>query len=113
MKVWVLSAEATELALIVASLAEEGFEARGFQIADDLDVALSSGRPPDVLVLDTNVPKLTSAEWDKLRSHAPSAVTFLMTGSLVNILRADHIIRRPISIGELSTVIKTIIGGLK
>jgi DNA-binding response OmpR family regulator len=111
MSVWVASASLTERALMVAALAEEGFEARGFESPADLTAVLAQGQSPEVLVLDAGGFDLKRDEWDTIKLLAPEARTILITGAMGDLMPADHTLRRPLSIGELAGRIKRITGG--
>jgi CheY-like chemotaxis protein len=113
MTIWVASGNTTERALIVAALEEEGLEARGLESHAELLAALAHGPPPEVLLLDVGALDLTRENWVNITRLAPSAGTVLVCGSTTEMLPANLVLRRPISIGELVSKIKPITGGIQ
>jgi hypothetical protein len=112
MTIWVASGNTTERALMVAALVGEGFEARGFETPADLVATLSSGLAPRVLVLDPGRLDFKREAWEAVKGLAPDALTVLILGANSEPLDADHILRRPLSIGDLANKIKKIVGGV-
>jgi hypothetical protein len=78
----------------------------------DLMATLSSGPAPEVLVVDAGQSDLTREAWEALTGLAPDSLTVLILGALAEPLPADHILRRPVSIGELANKIRKITGGV-
>jgi hypothetical protein len=113
MRVWVTSGNTTERALLVASLAEAGFDARGFESTKEVRAELGKGLIPEVLVIDTLGVAPMSEELETMQPRAAGAKLVLISGGAPEPLPADLILRRPISIGELSEKIKGITGGVR
>ncbi len=99
--VWVVSGQTVERALIVAQLAEEGSQARGFESLADLFAALTQETPPRVLVIDPLQLQLDEANWERIGSLALSTRTLLILSAGVTPHPADSTLRRPFSIHEL------------
>lgn len=109
MMVWVISPNLTERALVVAALEELGLAANGFETLGEL---LEHGQPdtlPNVVVLDSGTVDLSL--FSVLRERAPRAATVLLGTQWEKAISADYVLRRPISIGELTEKIHSILGG--
>ena len=111
MTIWLASGSPTERALMVAALEEEGFDACGFETLAELKNDLMRGDSPDLLVLDSGALEISGGSWDDLKRIAPTTRSVLIVGSTSEALPADHILRRPISIGDFLNYMKRIIGG--
>ncbi len=98
--IWFVSANLNERALSVAQLAEEGFEARGFESLAELFAALAA-ETPDVLIVEALDTDLEASKWATVRILAPSTRTLLLTRAAGPSFPAEAVLLHPFSIGEL------------
>jgi DNA-binding response OmpR family regulator len=107
--VWVVSANTNERALMVAQLAEEGFDARGLETLSNLFAALAQEPAPHVLVIDAGTTGLDAAKWDAVKQLASASNTLTLEPAGALRPSADAVLRRPFSIGELVGKIESLI----
>jgi DNA-binding NtrC family response regulator len=113
LSIWVALRSTTERSLLVASLTEEGFDARGFESTADVRAELASGHPPEVLLIDTGGSERMREELENIGSLAPDSLKVVITGLVTEPLTADLILQRPISVGQLAEKIKEVAGGIR
>ena len=110
-KVWVVDDEDDVVHSVGALLNDAGYEFRGFTDPRVALEALDANGPPDLVLLDLNMPHMTGVEWLRaLRGRADSqlvpvlVVTALSSeSSTLNALEAgaDDVLRKPVSVAEL------------
>lgn len=109
MMVWVISPNLTERALVVAALEELGLAANGYETLGELPEHERPDTWPNVVVLDSGTVDLSL--FSVLREKAPRAATVLLGNQWAEAFSADYVLRRPISIGELTEKIHSIVEG--
>jgi len=109
-QIWAVDDEESLLLAVGELLSDSGFEYRGFRDPRDVLPAIEEG-PPDLLLVDLNMPRITGAELIKsLRSSemgkdVPIIVLTALSSesALLNAFKAgaDDVVRKPFSFSEM------------
>lgn len=110
-QIWVVDDEADVVHSVGGLLEDAGYEFRGFVDPREAIRALNEAGPPDLVILDLNMPHMTGVEWLRAFRDRPDArltpvivVTALSSeSSVLNALEAgaDDVLRKPVSVSEL------------
>lgn len=110
-EIWVVDDEGDVVHSIGGLLEDAGYRFRGFTDPRAAMTALKETGPPDLVILDLNMPHMTGVEWLRALRHRVDGqltpvlvVTALGTeSSVLNALEAgaDDVMRKPVSVAEL------------
>lgn len=110
-EIWVVDDESDVVHSVGALLEDAGYDFRGFVDPRSAHSALDETGPPDLVILDLNMPQMTGVEWLRaLRSRPDGQLTPVLVvtamsseSSTLNALEAgaDDVLRKPVSVAEL------------
>lgn len=111
MIVWVILDNPIERALLAASLAEEGYESKGLGSLSEARAELIRQIHPDFLVVEPQLSDMGSEAWEEIKKLALETRTIIIERIQGPNLSGDILMRRPVSVGEVTAKIKRLAGG--